>query len=470
MEETKKLYESSGQGHLFSHWNSLSEDQRSELLQSLSKHDPNELIRRCQKAIKLSEQNSGEVDVIEALPKSSYESIIDSDAKAEQYNKIGMQAIKEGKVGVILMAGGQGTRLGSSAPKGCYDIGLPSHKSLFQIQAERLKRLQILTNTSKPLNWYIMTSKQTRAATESFFEENKFFGLERSQITFFNQGALPALDISGKKLQLGSQTSLVESPDGNGGLYRAIKDNKLLEDFKEKGIEHIHMYCVDNVLVKIADPVFIGFSITKNFSLATKCVRKRDAHEAVGLVVKKNEHPSVIEYSEISKQLAEKLEPSTNLLKLRAANIVNHYYSVAILDEKLDSWIAEIPYHIAKKKIPYYDNISNQFIKPSAPNGIKLEQFIFDVFPTVPLSQFGCLEVERTSEFSPLKNAPGTKNDNPDTAKSAYLQLGTKWLREAGACVKNGVFVEISSSLSYSGENLSQFKGKVFEDSDVILN
>ncbi|CDO94171.1 unnamed protein product [Kluyveromyces dobzhanskii CBS 2104] len=470
MVDLKEQYELDGQSHLFSHWDTLSNDEKKHLLGNLGKFDPAKLSKDCADAITLAEENSNSESVIEPLPVLSYGSVIGDDVSRNLYNDLGLNAIRNGEVAVILMAGGQGTRLGSSAPKGCYDIGLPSGKSLFQIQAERLGRLQTLAGSKVPIQWYIMTSEPTRAATESFFRENNFFGLLESQVQFFNQGTLPALDLSGEKLFLSKKDELVESPDGNGGLYRAIKTNNLLSDFNTRGIKHIHMYCVDNVLVKIADPVFIGYAIKNDFQLATKAVRKRDAHESVGIIATKDNEPCVIEYSEISKPLAEAVEEDTKLLKLRAANIVNHYYSVKLLNEKLDNWVDSMPYHIAKKKIPHYNNTTGEYITPTEPNGIKLEQFIFDVFPSIPMSSFGCLEVERSEEFSPLKNASGTSNDNPETARNAYLQLTTSWLEHAGAEVKKDILVEVSSALSYNGENLDQFKGKVFDKPDQILN
>ncbi|CAG99110.1 UDP-N-acetylglucosamine diphosphorylase [Kluyveromyces lactis] len=470
MTDLKQQYESKGQSHLFAHWDTLAQNEREHFLNQLSKFDSKKLSEDCQKAIALADENSSSENVIRPLPASSYESVIGDDDLRNTYQQLGLNAIKNGEVAVILMAGGQGTRLGSSAPKGCYNIGLPSGKSLFQIQAERLKRLQTLAGCTKPIQWYIMTSGPTRAATESFFKEHNFFGLSESQIHFFNQGTLPALDISGEKLFLSDKDELVESPDGNGGLYRAIKTNNLLNDFNSRGIKHIHMYCVDNVLVKIADPVFIGYAIKNDFQLATKAVRKRDAHESVGIIATKNDKPCVIEYSEISKPLAEAVDEDTGLLTLRAANIVNHYYSVDLLNTKLDNWVESMPYHIAKKKISYYDNVNDKYVKPSEPNGIKLEQFIFDVFPSIPMSRFGCLEVERAEEFSPLKNAPGTANDNPETARDAYLHLTTSWLKDVGALVNDEILVEVSSLLSYGGENLDSYKGTVFDKQGEILN
>lgn len=470
--EVKKLYEEAGQSHLFEHWEALSGQDQQCLLENLAavagRTAPGDLVSKCRDALSLSAANGDEGTQIEPLPATSYQTVIGNEEARKCYWELGLKAIVEGEVAVVLMAGGQGTRLGSSEPKGCYDIGLPSGKSLFQIQAEKILRLQDLSGTQHAIPWYVMTSVPTRAATEQFFAKHKFFGLKPSQVTFFNQGTLPAFNLDGSKLLLGSPTELVASPDGNGGLYRAMRDNDLLSDFAAKGIKHVYMYCVDNVLSKVADPAFIGFAIKHKFELATKAVRKRDAHESVGLIATKHGKPCVIEYSEISKELAE-AQDANGLLKFRAANIVNHYYSVELLQRELDNWCATLPYHVARKKIPLYDNKTKQFCKPSSPNGIKLEQFIFDVFPTVPLDKFGCLEVERAEEFAPLKNGVGSSNDNPETSRAAYLSLGTSWLKAAGAEVASGVEVEVSGRMSFSGENLSQYSGKTFDKSGIII-
>lgn len=471
-ESIEQLYRSAGQDHLFHHVNSLSSEERETFYSNLSnvanRDQLSKLLADCQKAIKLQESNSNvDPGSIKPLPSTSFHSIIGNKEAAEEYYKLGCDSISKGEVAIILMAGGQGTRLGSSLPKGCYDINLPSHKSLFQIQSEKIISLQNICHGCI-IPWYIMTSIPTRDATEKFFKDNNYFGLEKNQIIFFNQGTLPAFSSDGKKFLLSNLLQLVESPDGNGGLYRSLRDNHIVEDFKKRGIKHIYVYCVDNVLSKLADPVFIGYAIKYGFQLATKAVRKRDSHESVGLIVTKDNRPCVIEYSEISKELAE----STNeqgLLQFRAANIVNHYYHIDLLSKRLDEWCNNISYHVARKKIAYYDNVKGSYIKPEQPNGIKLEQFIFDVFPSIPLDKFGCLEVERSNEFSPLKNAPGSKADNPETSRLAYLKLGTQWLRDAGALVKDGVLVEVSNKLSYGGENLEKFKGVSFDKDGAYL-
>ena len=320
-----------------------------------------------------------------------------------------------------------------------------------------------------------MTSGPTRESTEAFFKKNNFFGLQSSQVKFFNQGTLPCFDLNGEKILLQSKDAICESPDGNGGLYKALQNDGILEDMVNKNIKHIHMYCVDNSLVKVADPIFIGFAIDKKFDLATKVVRKRDATESVGLIVLDDDskRPCVIEYSEISQELAEKKDPQdSNKLFLRAANIVNHYYSIDVLTKMIPKWISSqeyLPFHIAKKKIPSMNLKTNEFYKPTEPNGIKLEQFIFDVFPSVALDKFGCLEVDRLDEFSPLKNADGAKNDTPTTCRLHYLARGTNWVKKNGGILENeNDVVEVLPSTSYGGEGLEFVKGQKFKNGDVI--
>jgi UDP-N-acetylglucosamine/UDP-N-acetylgalactosamine diphosphorylase len=222
----------------------------------------------------------------------------------------------------------------------------------------------------------------------------------------------------------------------------------------KRGIEHIHAYCVDNCLVKMADPVFIGFSASKKVDIATKVVRKRSANESVGLILLKNGKPDVVEYSEIDKETAEAKDPKQqDVLKFRAANIVNHYYSFSFL-ESVITLATRLPHHVARKKIPYVDTESGETIKPEKPNGIKLEQFVFDVFPHLELGKFACMEVKREDEFSPLKNAKGTGEDDPDTSKRHILEQGTRWVQAAGAVVVSksvtDAGVEVSPLISYA--------------------
>ena len=223
---------------------------------------------------------------------------------------------------------------------------------------------------------------------------------------------------------------------------------------RKRGIQHIHAYCVDNCLVKVADPVFLGFSASKDVDIATKVVRKRSAKEPVGLILLKNGKPDVVEYSEIDTATAEaKDSKQPELLKFRAANIVNHYYSFRFL-ETIEEWVHELPHHVARKKIPCIDTETGEAVKPEKPNGIKLEQFVFDVFPMLNLKKFASMEVKREDEFSPLKNAKGTGEDDPDTSKKDILDQGRRWIEAVGGTVVNesGVNeagVEVSPLISY---------------------
>jgi UDP-N-acetylglucosamine/UDP-N-acetylgalactosamine diphosphorylase len=261
------------------------------------------------------------------------------------------------------------------------------------------------------------------------------------------------------------------APDGNGGLYQALIQSGVVGDMGKRGIQHIHAYCVDNCLVKVADPVFIGFSASKSVDIATKVVRKRNAKESVGLILQKNGKPDVVEYSEIEEADAEaKDSKNPDLLKLRAANIVNHYYSYKFL-ESIPEWAKKLPHHVARKKIPFVNTETGETVKPEKPNGIKLEQFVFDCFPFLTLEQFACMEVKREDEFSPLKNARGTGEDDPDTSKQDIMTQGKKWVQAAGATVVGEDMadgIEVSPLISYGGEGLDFLKNRTIKAPAVI--
>ncbi|PSR94500.1 nucleotide-diphospho-sugar transferase [Coniella lustricola] len=462
----KQKYEQAGQEQVFTFYDSLSTDEQARLYHQLAGFDPEYINTITQKALN-PPADDGKKAELEPLPESATASILDSDAAdLDKWYKAGLDLTAQNKVAVVLMAGGQGTRLGSSAPKGCFDIGLPSHKSLFQIQAERIRRLEVLaakhagTDSKVVVPWYVMTSGPTRGPTEAFFEENKYFGLEKENVLIFEQGVLPCISNDGKIL-LESKSKVAVAPDGNGGIYQALVVSPVLGDLRKRGIEHVHAYCVDNCLVKVADPIFTGFAASKNVDIATKVVRKRNATESVGLILQKNGRPDVVEYSEIDTETAEaKDAKQPDVLKFRAANIVNHYYSFAFLDT-IPRWAKNLPHHVARKKIPYTDLSSGETIKPEKPNGIKLEQFVFDVFPMLELDKFACLEVRREDEFSPLKNAKGTGEDDQDTSKRDIMKQGQRWVEAAGGIVTGeGVGVEVSPIVSYGGEGLEYLKGK----------
>lgn len=455
VEQLKQKYTDAQQGHVFNFYDTLPAAEKAALYEQLARFDPVRINEYAQRALKPAETDD-QPAVLEPLPESATASILDS--KPEDLTKwydSGLDLIAKNQVAVVLMAGGQGTRLGSSAPKGCYDIGLPSHKSLFQIQAERIRKVQELAakkSGAQPgsvvVPWYVMTSGPTRKPTEEFFEKNNYFGLDRANVQIFEQGVLPCISNDGKIL-LENKGKVAVAPDGNGGIYQALILWGVLDDMRGRGIQHIHAYCVDNCLVKVADPVFVGFSAQQNVDIATKVVRKRNATESVGLILSRNGKPDVVEYSEIDKATAEAEDPShPGVLKFRAANIVNHYYSFRFL-ESIPEWAHKLPHHVARKKIPAADLETGETVKPEKPNGIKLEQFVFDVFPMLPLDKFACMEVQREDEFSPLKNAKGTGQDDEDTSRASIMSQGEKWAKAAGATVVADGGVEVSPLISY---------------------
>ncbi|KAA8575440.1 hypothetical protein EYC84_004601 [Monilinia fructicola] len=462
LEQLKEKYTKAKQDQVFAFYDSLEVAEKASLYEQLSSFDPAYINKITDKALNPPKTQDAEETGLEPLPESATASILDSKAEdIEKWYESGLDLIAENKVAVVLMAGGQGTRLGSSAPKGCFNIGLPSEKSLFQIQAERIRRVQRLAHKKAGyaadkkviVPWYVMTSGPTRGPTAKYFEEHDYFGLEKENVIIFEQGVLPCISNDGKIL-LESKGKVAVAPDGNGGIYQAIVTSNVLSDMTNRGIQHIHAYCVDNCLVKVADPVFIGFSASKDVDIATKVVRKRDATESVGLILLKNGKPDVVEYSEIDKETAEAKDPKQPDVLNRSPSGLTNYLTT-----------------LRERKIPYVDTEKGTTVKPEKPNGIKLEQFVFDVFPMLELNKFASMEVKREDEFSPLKNAKGTGEDDQDTSKKHIMDQGKRWVQAAGATVvgenaEDGI--EVSPLISYGGEGLENLKGQTITAPAVL--
>ncbi|POW11219.1 hypothetical protein PSTT_05397 [Puccinia striiformis] len=402
MENLRKNYEDAGQGHLFTFWEELNEEEKKELTHQLSSIDPNRVNQIFKQSTIKPEEEEDKV-VLEPPPKESLESIIDVNQpeikdKISKWESIGFQSIKDQKIAILLLAGGQGTRLRSSDPKGCYDIGLPSQKSLFQIQAEKIIRLQDLVGGIAIIPWYIMTSGPTRV--------------------------LPALTPEGKMF--------------------------LETQSRARGIEHIHAYCVDNCLVKVADPIFMGYCIDKQTLCGVKVVRKSQPTESVGVIARKNKLWSVVEYSEMDESVASSIDSQSGQLKFNSANIANHFYSYKFL-ESIKSFEDKLSYHIANKKIPHIDLKTKELIKPSKPNGIKLELFIFDVFPFV--ESLTLLEVDR-------------KEEPVDVICWLNRNVGSN-LRVVNSRNPD-IELELSPIVSYAGEGLEILNGKTIDKSAYV--
>ena len=325
------------------------------------------------------------------------------------YEDIGKKAIKSGKLAAVTMAGGQGTRLGHKGPKGTFDIGLDSHKSLFELLCDYLKSESKKYGVDIP--WFIMTSRENNHDTVEFFKKNKYFGYEKN-IYFFIQGQLPMIDTEGKIL-IGEDGLIKEAADGHGGVYESLVKSGMVNKMKELGVEWVFIGGVDNCLVKMVDPVLMGIAIDKHVTAAGKSVVKANPHEKVGAFCKKNGRPSVVEYSEITDEMAEARDKNGELLYGESHILCNLFNISAI--ERMGS--QPLPYHSAFKKATYIDKDGNKVV-PDSPNAFKFEAFLFDAFGEV--DDMAILRVKREEEFAPVKNADSAGVDCPSTARELY--------------------------------------------------
>ncbi|XP_046984864.1 UDP-N-acetylhexosamine pyrophosphorylase [Schistocerca americana] len=465
-----------GQQHLLRFWEELSEEERAELLLDLQEVNVAEVTSYFRRAVEsLTEDQAKLDDRMKPIPAEFYGGVIRSEAEDLRfYEDEGLRQISAGKVGVLLLAGGQGTRLGVSYPKGMYDVGLPSHKSLYQVQAERILRLQELacerTGVYNHITWYIMTSEATMCPTQEYFANHNYFGLKKENIVMFEQGLLPCFTFDGKII-MDRKYKLSRAPDGNGGLYRALRDRKVLDDIERRGISYLHAYSVDNILVKVADPVFIGYCISKNAECGAKVVEKSFPEEPVGVVCQVDGRYQVVEYSEITLKTAEQSDIDGRLT-FRAGNICNHFFTTEFLQKIANKHENNLKLHVARKKIPYVDAQGN-ICKPEKPNGIKMEKFVFDVFQFA--DNFVTWEVKRNEEFSALKNADTAEKDTPTTARNDLYSLHYQYLTKAGGKIVtdkgSSVICEISPLLTYAGEGLEEIvSNKTFKSPVVLLH
>ncbi len=335
----------------------------------------------------------------------------------------GEMALKAGQVAVILVAGGQGTRLGFEGPKGTYPIGPLSGKSLFQIHAEKV--LALGRRYDAPLPLYVMTSAENDADTRSFFDEHEWFGLDPDQVVFFTQGTMPALDRETGRLLFAAKDRLATSPDGHGGVLHALSAGGHLADLARRGIQYLFYYQVDNPLVMVADPTYLGHHIEAVAEMSLKVVPKLSPQEKLGVAAEVDGRVRIIEYRELSPEAAAR-RGSDGGLELWAGSIAVHIFNLSFL-ERLAAEGTALPYHRAVKKVPHLDE-HGRLVHPDRPNAVKFESFVFDALPQARKALV--VATRRAKEFEPLKNAEG--ENSPETVCRAMSNLFAAWLNSAG--------------------------------------
>ena len=406
--EIKALLKKYGQEHLLNNYDNLDDKAKVELINQIQSIDF-DLMNNLYKTTKENKTNSNDkITPIDYMDKFKL------NDKYKYYENIGKKAIKEGKLAAVTMAGGQGTRLGHSGPKGTYDIGLDSHKSLFELLCDGLKEEGKKYGVTIP--WFIMTSKENNKETVDFFEKNKYFGYKKNKnIFFFEQGELPMMDTEGKIL-IGEDGLIKLAADGHGGIYESLVKTQMVKKMRELGIEWVFIGGVDNCLVKMVDPVLMGIAIDKKVTVACKSVVKANPHEKVGVFCRRNGKPNVIEYSEITDEMAESTDKDGELL-YGESHILCNLFSVDAI-ERMGS--EPLPYHVAYKKAKYIDTDGNLVI-PDSPNAYKFEAFLFDAFGEV--DDMAVLRVKREDEFAPVKNSDSAGVDCPKTARELYKKF-----------------------------------------------
>ena len=452
------LLEKSNQEHLVRFWGELDNKQKENLLCDLESLDFCRIGQWVEQYVK--KENPLEVPTdIGAAEYYPAKPSADEKELYEQAYKLGEQIISQGKVGAFVVAGGQGTRLGFGGPKGNFPISPIKNKTLFQIFGETILAAAKKYNTTIP--WYIMTSPLNHAETVDTFKANNYFGLDAANVFMFTQGTMPNFDFDGKIFPA-AKDELAKSPDGHGGSLKALYQSKAVEDMKNRGVEYLSYFQVDNPLIKIIDPLFIGLHAKNDAGMSSKALIKAYPEEKVGNFCLSGGRITVIEYSDLTKEQAYQTDEKGELL-FRLGSIAIHIISRSFI-EQLNADGFALPMHKAIKAIPYIDN-NGKTINPDSPNGVKLETFVFDALPLSEKSII--LETLREEEFAPVKNADGL--DSPKTSKQMMINRAATWLRQAGAAVPqtdNGevdAVIEISPLFAISEKDVATKKEQLPE-------
>lgn len=404
LEEAKVILKKYNQEHLLFQYEKLSEENKEKLINqilSINFDLINKLYENTKREVVFENTKIEPINYVEKEK-------LTNDEK-NKYLELGANEIKNSKFAVVTMAGGQGTRLGHNGPKGSYILNVePKPKSLFEILCDNLKNARKKYNAVIP--WYIMTSRENNDKTEEFFKQNNFFDYPKDAIVFFKQGELPMIDTNGKIL-LTEEGLIKEAADGHGGIFEAMFKNNIVEDMKKRNIEWIFIGPVDNPLAKMVDETLIGMAKERNVLAAGKSLIKANPEEKVGVFCKKNGKPSVIEYTEITKEMANEVDENGNLV-YGESHINCNMFNIKGIEQIGNK---KLPYHSAFKKATYL-NEDGEIVKPDSPNAYKFESFIFDAFNK--LDDMLIFRVKREEEFAPVKNKEGV--DSVETAIELY--------------------------------------------------
>lgn len=402
-QEAYEKLEKYGQLHVLKYYEELSKEEQEALITQIENTDL-EVLSLCQKKEELNPR--GEITPIQVMQ------LPEIEQKREEYTKCGLDAIKAGKVGAVLLAGGMGTRLGSDAPKGVYNIGLTKDVFIFQRLVENL--LDVVHQAEAWIPLYIMTSDKNHDTTTAFFKEKNYFGYNPDYVTFFMQDMAPAADYQGK-VYLEAKNKMSTSPNGNGGWFLSMMKWGVVDKIREAGVEWLNVFAVDNVLQRIADPCFVGATISTGSAVGAKVVKKNAPDEKVGAMCLEDGRPSIVEYYEMTEELMNAKdaqgEPAYNF-----GVILNYLFREKDLEEIV---ARKLPLHIVEKKIPYL-NEQGALVKPEEPNGYKFEQLVLDMIHELD----SCLpyEVVRNYEFAPIKNKTGV--DSVESARALCKENG----------------------------------------------
>jgi UDP-N-acetylglucosamine/UDP-N-acetylgalactosamine diphosphorylase len=439
--------ESCEQTHVLRFWNELDRSQRDQLCRQIEDLDLDQLVT-------LIAGHDHQPDFAALADSAVSPPGVRADGSGagwtpDDARRRGEQAIRKGQVGVVIVAGGQGTRLGFPQPKGMFSIGPVSGRTLFQIFADRIVAIGQDAGVRIPL--YVMTSDATDTQTRDYFAQHDNLGLTAEDVRIFKQGTVPAVDSESGKLLLSSKSSLALSPDGHGGTVAALDRSGCLSDAQKRGVKHLSYIQVDNPLANLCDPTLIGHHLMANSEMTTQVIRKRSPMERVGNVVSIAGHVQIIEYSDLTRAAAEATD-ADGQLKLWAGNIGVHVIDVSFLQAASRSARA-LPFHRASKIVPYVDE-SGRLIEPAEPNATKFERFIFDLLPQAHNAFL--VESLPSEAFAPVKNADSAAADTPSLARAAISDLHRSWLERAGAVVDQGVQVEINPRFSLSPSELAE--------------